>query len=111
MTTHEKGKTRTHRLWQSLLLVSILLVGGGNLWATYDEVNSTEAKIEQQNKNQNNTAKMAQNEIEDKLCSTLKPLAAIKPPAGNPVTNPSRAYDQKLYAVLSGLGPDIGCPG
>jgi hypothetical protein len=44
-----------------------------------------------------------------KLCTMGAKLAALKPPAGNPLTNPSRAYLQQQAAVLAGLGPDLGC--
>lgn len=47
--------------------------------------------------------------IEVKLCTTLTGLARLQPPPGDPVTNPSRAFDQKLHATLSQLGPDLGC--
>lgn len=47
--------------------------------------------------------------IDEKLCTTLGRLAALRPPAGDPEANPSRAYDQSLHEVLSGLGPDIEC--
>lgn len=47
--------------------------------------------------------------IESKLCTTLGALAALQPPAGSAAGNPSRAYEQRLHAVLAQLGPDIGC--
>ena len=47
--------------------------------------------------------------VERKICTTLAHLAALKPPAGNPVKNPSRAFDQDLHATLDQLGPDLGC--
>lgn len=47
--------------------------------------------------------------IERSLCLTLDRLAANKPPAGNPNTNPSRAYDQANHAILAQLGPDLEC--
>lgn len=47
--------------------------------------------------------------VEQKLCATLGKLAALTPPAGNPATNPSRAYEQELHATLDQLGPDIHC--
>jgi hypothetical protein len=46
-----------------------------------------------------------------KLCTTFGELAANKPPAGNPDTNPSRGYDQRNHRILDGVGPDIGCAG
>ena len=49
--------------------------------------------------------------IEQRLCTTLERLAALKPPAGNPASNPARAFDQQQQAVLAQLGPDVGCKG
>ena len=48
--------------------------------------------------------------FERKLCTTLGSLAALKPPAGSPQANPSRAYLQAEHARLAQLGPDVGCP-
>jgi hypothetical protein len=47
--------------------------------------------------------------VEEKICATLGQLAALKPPPGDPATNPSRAFDDRLHATLDGLGPDLGC--
>ena len=47
--------------------------------------------------------------VERKLCTTLAKLTALRPPPGNPETNPSRKFDQDLHATLAQLGPDIGC--
>lgn len=47
--------------------------------------------------------------VEHSICTTLGKLAALKPPAGNPATNPSRAYEDSLHATLDQLGPDLGC--
>jgi len=47
---------------------------------------------------------------EHKICVTLGKLAALQPPAGNPLTNPARGYDQELHMTLDQLGPDLGCP-
>ena len=44
-----------------------------------------------------------------KLCTTFGELAANKPPAGNPATNPSRRYDQRNHQILDSIGPDLGC--
>jgi hypothetical protein len=53
--------------------------------------------------------------LEQRLCATLDPLAGLatlRPPAGNPADNPSRAFEQQLavkLATLAQLGPDLGC--
>ena len=47
--------------------------------------------------------------IELKICSTLNRLASLSPPAGNPLTNPSRAYLQDQHARLDELSGDLGC--
>jgi len=47
--------------------------------------------------------------LEQRLCTTLGSLAALKPPSGAGAANPSRAYDQQLHAALAQLGPDVGC--
>ena len=47
--------------------------------------------------------------VERKLCTTLDRLTQLRPPPGNPATNPSRAFDQKLHSTLGQLGPDLGC--
>jgi len=50
-------------------------------------------------------------QLEQRLCTTLQREAALKPPAGSPAGNPSRAYEQAQHAILAQLGPDIGCGG
>jgi hypothetical protein len=81
-----------------VLLALTLVVGGGNLWASWDEVHASQAAQQR-----------AGQVVEEKLCSTLGKLAVLKPPAGSPQANPSRAYEQELHATLAELGPDIGC--
>lgn len=87
------------RLATGILFILVILVGAGNLLATYAEVQSF--KRAQQVQGQ---------ATEQKLCTTLGKLSALKPPPGNATTNPSRLYEQQLHEVLSALGPDIGCP-
>lgn len=48
--------------------------------------------------------------LEHKLCTTFGKLAALKPPPGNPNTNPSRAWEQGEHAILDQVGPDLQCP-
>lgn len=43
------------------------------------------------------------------ICHTLDQIAALKPPAGDPTTNPSRAYEQKFHETIIQLRPDLGC--
>ncbi len=88
------------------LLILVLLVGGGNLWATYTEVNSFKQQIAAQEIQQ----KAANAIFGKKLCATLDRLAALKAPPGSATANPSRAYEQELAATLSELKPDVGCP-
>jgi hypothetical protein len=45
----------------------------------------------------------------DALCTALGQLAREKPPAGNPVTNPSRAYAQQQHATFTELHSHFGC--
>lgn len=47
--------------------------------------------------------------FERRLCTTLGRLAALQPPPGSPLDNPSRAYLQAQHAVLAELGTDVGC--
>lgn len=47
--------------------------------------------------------------VETKLCASFDALAALKPPAGNPATNPSRAFEQSLHVRLDEIGISVGC--
>ena len=47
--------------------------------------------------------------LEHKLCTSLGRLAALQPPPGSSIGNPSRAYLQEQHDVLAELGPDVGC--
>jgi hypothetical protein len=47
--------------------------------------------------------------FEMKLCSTFGLAASLKPPAGNPVRNPSRAYLQGQHAVWTDVLGDLRC--
>jgi hypothetical protein len=84
----------------AVLLVLVLLIGAGNLYATYNAVNTFKAQQKQSGQ-----------VVENKICTTLARLAALKPPADASAANPSRVYDVQLHDVLAGLGPDLSCPG
>lgn len=87
------------------LLFLVLVIGGGNLLASYLQVHASQAA-------QREGQAMARRQgaaVEGKICTTMRELAALKPPAGNPAANPSRAYDQRLHATLDQIGTDLGC--
>ena len=90
---------------QAVLLMLVLIAGGGNLWATHAEVQSAQAAQQREQAAQRRAGEV----VEHKICTTLDQMAALNPPAGDPQANPSRAYEQRLHAVLDGLGPDLGC--
>ena len=48
-------------------------------------------------------------DAQDRYYGWVQKLAANKPPAGNPETNPSRAYEQRQAVILDELGADLGC--
>lgn len=88
---------RTPYAYVALTLLSVLLSGAALLGA-----------VGYYHSNQG--AQQRQGElIEQRLCTTLRRLAVLTPPPGNPAANPSRAYDQELHATLAQLGPDLGC--
>jgi hypothetical protein len=47
--------------------------------------------------------------VQTKLCASFNALAALQPPAGNPATNPSMAFEQRLHAQLDQIGVSVGC--
>ena len=88
------------------LLALVLLVGAGNLSATFiqnyslrDQLNAQQAAQQRAQK-----AELA------RLCATFGKLAALKPPAGAPGANPSRAWEQAQHNILADVGPDLLCP-
>lgn len=98
-------KWLTGRRAIALLLFLVLATSGGNLWASWDEVHTFKDQLATQ---QVTEQKAAAKEIGE-LCATFGKVAALKPPAGNPATNPSRAFDQQEHADLAGVGPDLHC--
>ena len=101
----ERGLSRVQGRAVVVLFLLAALFGAGNLLWTAHEVNAaTEAQHQEQAAQQRQGAM-----IEQRLCTTLDRLAALKPPPGNPASNPSRAFDQEQQAALAQLGPDVGC--
>ncbi len=94
-----EGGGRMNTTRALIVLVALtLIVGAGNLWASWNEVHASQAAQQRQGQ-----------AVEAKLCSTFSKLAALKPPAGSPAHNPSRAFEQSLHATLDDLGVDLGC--
>lgn len=88
---------RAPRAFVAISLVNFLLTAGGYLFISHSA--STErARQEQQSR-----------VLERKLCTTFGELASLRPPAGNPAANPSRAYLQEEHDRLVQLGADVGC--
>jgi type II secretory pathway pseudopilin PulG len=105
--------SRGAKLGIAMLLVLVLVVGAGNLWASYAQSQSTRqefAAFRQRLAAQQQAQRAASLAFEKKLCTTLGRLAALRPPAGDSASNPSRAYEQDLHDVLAQLGPDVRCP-
>lgn len=91
------------------LVALTLVVGAGNLWSGYVEAHSQAHAVLVAEQHVQAEQQAAGAALERKLCTTFGRLAANKPPAGNPVTNPSRAYEQENHAILDELGDDLGC--
>ena len=96
---------------QALVYLFVLsaLLGAFNLLWTSHEVHSSQAAIQASQHREQVLQQQAGVMIGEKLCTTFGKLAALKPPAGNPKTNPSRAFDDNLHATLDELGTDLGC--
>lgn len=88
------------------LLALTLIMGGGNLGASWIEVHNATAQQAHVQQLQREAGAV----LGRKLCNTFGALAVLKPPPGDPVKNPSRAYEQQLHATLDQLGVDLGCP-
>lgn len=109
--------TRGAKLWIVLLLILVLLVGAGNLWATFDQNQATKSQFAAQNQStqhkfadqQAAQQKIAQAEVQA-LCKDIGTMAAIQPPSGSPQSNPSRAYEQAEHNAWTGLFTSIRCP-
>lgn len=90
--------SRREKLFATVVLTLVLVMGAACLLSQYIQ----QARYEQGQRVQDTV-------IQDKLCRTLKPLAALKAPAGKPADNSARLYEQQLASTLVGISKDIGC--
>jgi hypothetical protein len=108
----EQGMTGLSRAvrWALVFLFALpVILAGVNLLWTAHEVHSSQAAIHAEQAREQLAQQRAGAVLGEKLCLTFGRLAALKPPPGNPETNPSRAYDQEQHATLDELGTDLGC--
>jgi hypothetical protein len=92
------GRLDNWKVAMTILIFLLIMVGIGNLMATYNAVdNFKQSQVRQGQVTQ------------QKLCQTFAKLGALKPPSGDPRNNPSRAFDQNLHGTLVELGNDVGC--
>lgn len=89
----------------ALLLFLVLVVGGGNLWATYAVNAKTQAAERRQEQAQQRQGRL----IEHRICTGFGKLAALKPPAGANHANPSRLFELRQHDILDGIGTAVGC--
>jgi hypothetical protein len=92
----------------SMFALAVLLAAFGLFWINH-AVHDSQAAIQASQHREEIMQQRAGVILEQKLCTTFAKLGALKPPAGNPKTNPSRAFDDNLHATLDELGTDLGC--
>lgn len=90
----------------SILLALMVVVGIGNLWSTRNSVSQFKQQFAQQQSQQRASS---QQEVA-RICGSFHKIAILRPPPGNPATNPARAYDQQLHAALASVYNDLECP-
>lgn len=103
------GLSRTVRRALVFLFALPVVLAGANLFWTAHEVDASQAAIRAAHAREQAAQQRAGDGLEAKLCITFSRLSALKPPAGDPDTNPSRAYLQGQHAQLVELGTDLGC--
>jgi hypothetical protein len=86
----------------------VILAASGLFWINH-AVHDSQAAIQAAQHREQVMQQQAGAVVIGKLCLTFGKLAALKPPAGNPATNPSRAFEQREHATLVQLGTDLGC--
>jgi len=91
------------------LFAMAVILSGLNLTWTAHEVHVSQAALLAAQHREQVMQQQAGAILGRKLCTTFAALAALKPPPGNPKTNPSRAYLQDEHDTLVQLGTDLGC--
>jgi hypothetical protein len=99
-------RTWLRRQASAIVLVAIIVALNGASYLAYAHQQGT---YEASQRREQAAARMAGELVEFKLCLTFGKLAALKPPAGNPVKNPARGFEQQEHATLDELGTDLGC--
>jgi hypothetical protein len=89
--------TAVRRAVLFLFALSMILTIGDLFWNAH-QVNTSRAA--------NHRQSVA---TERKICTEVNGLASLKPPAGNPADNPSRAYLQGLHVRFTEISRDLGC--
>jgi hypothetical protein len=84
-----------------------VVLSGLNLFWTSHETNATAARFAIQQAEQRAAERRAGQTEVRALCLTFAKLGQLHPPAGNPRSNPSRAYLQGQARVLDELGTDL----
>lgn len=87
------------------LLVLVLLVGAGNLWASWSEVHTFKQQLQSA---QAAEQKAAMKELAA-LCTDVGTMSRIPAPPGPAASNPSRAYEQAEHRAWEGLYTGIEC--
>lgn len=82
----------------------ILLVAANFLWSARQQ-DAYEANLHREHAAHVRSSQL----VIDKLCLTFGKLGSLTPPPGDPVKNPSRAYEQEQHDTLVQLGTDLGC--
>lgn len=79
------------------------------LLAVFHEQAASRAALLHQAQAQQASQRRAGLALERQLCMTFGKAAALKPPAGDPRTNPSRAYLQGQHVIWTEVVTDLHC--
>jgi hypothetical protein len=91
------------------LVVLSLAVGGFAILFSVHYYGAGQASQQRQAAQQQAEQRAQAQAFEHRLCTSFGQLAALQPPGGSPLDNPSRAYLQQQHDVLTGIGKDVGC--